>query len=392
MAASDLTLGTKFTATGVKDVVSAIDAIREAVDGLSKGSAKVAKVAKTFTDFHKAEAKATQATKKFGQETESATKKTGKFGEALKKLKGDLNGVINAGKGIAGIGKSMVDLASFPIKEAADFQQGMQNVKAVMFDVTEEGFAKMGAEARKMGEETSATAKQAADALQYLAMAGLDADEATTALAGTLQLAKAGNISMAKAADISTNVLAGLGLEVKDLGRVVDVMAVAAAKSNQNVTELAAAMKIAGPAAKGTGTSMEDMVAILGGLADNGIKASVAGHGTKRMLLSLQDPTAKARKQLKEMGVVLTDSSGKFRGLAPVLADMQKSWEGNDNALMEANRIFGKFTATTAVAAAGAVGATEKFDGMKKALNEASGAGKKCRKHGLIHFGVRSHF
>lgn len=386
MAASDLTLGTKFTAVGATDVVSAIDAIRKAVDGLSKSSAKIAKVAKTFTDFSKAEAKATQATKKFTQETDNATKKTGKFGEALNKLKGDLNGVINAGKGIAGIGKSMVDLASFPIKEAADFQQGMQNVKAVMFDVTEEGFAKMGAEARKMGETTAATAKQAAEALQFLAMAGLDADEATTALAGTLQLAQAGNISMAQAADISTNVLAGLGLEVEDLGRVVDVMAVAASKSNQSVTELGRAMKIAGPAAKGTATSMEDMVAILGGLADNGIKGAQAGHGVKRMLLSLLNPTSKAATQLKEMGISLKDSSGKFKGLAPVLAELQKGWDGNANALAEADKIFGKFTATTAVAAAGAVGATAKFDGMKKALNEASGAGKKMSETRLDSF------
>jgi len=408
---AEAALGTKFTTKGANDVINALDTIKNSMAALDRINASFVKnaaaVNKQFENFNKTAKSAAQNintfvksadiaskstksaseniknagdnVKRTGSEFDKTSKKVGGFSKVIETLNNNFARISQAGNDVANIGQKMIGVLSFPVKEAADFQNKMQAVKAVMADVSEEGFKAMSDEAKRMGATTAATASQAAEALQFLAMAGLDAREATEALSGTLALAQAGNLSMAKAADISTNVLAGLGLEVEELGRVVDVMATAANKSNQSVSELGQAMRIAGPAAKGTNTEMEDMVAFLGGLANAGIKGSNAGHAVKRMLISLLSPTGRAADKLEELNISTEDSEGNFRGLIPILKDLQ----GRQVDLADATEIFGKYTSTAAIAAAGA---TNDIEGLQGAFEQASGAAKKMAKTRLDSF------
>ncbi|MCP4555944.1 MAG: phage tail tape measure protein, partial [Herbaspirillum sp.] len=125
--------------------------------------------------------------------------------------------------------------------------------------------------------------------------------------------------------------------------------------------------KIAGPAAKGTGIEIENVVAVLGGLANAGIKGAEGGNAVKRMLILLQNPTKKARVALAEMGVEVRNADGTFRGLIPVLQDLNAA----EMTLSQSAKIFGLYTGAAAVAASNQA---YEMDGLEKKLLSAAGA------------------
>ena len=74
------------------------------------------------------------------------------------------------------------------IGTGADYESVMARVKAVS-GATADEFRRMGELAIKMGAETEFSTSQAAEAMQYLAMAGLKVDEVMGALPGAMELA-----------------------------------------------------------------------------------------------------------------------------------------------------------------------------------------------------------
>jgi TP901 family phage tail tape measure protein len=251
----------------------------------------------------------------------------------------------------------------------ARFEQSMNKVQAVS-GATAKQMEGLSAIAKEMGSTTEFTASQAADALTFLAMAGLDANQSMEALPGTLQLATAGGIGLAESADIVTNVLAGLGLGVEDLGRVSDVLTATASQANTSVSEMGQAMKVAAPLAAATGVTVEEASAALGVLANNGIKGAEAGTKLRSMLIRLQKPTKEAQTALDSLGVSLTDKDDNFRGLTPILKDLRDAQLG----VSDAAAIFGVQTSGAALAAVNYASDIEKLNGK---LENAAGTTKR---------------
>jgi len=255
--------------------------------------------------------------------------------------------VVNLRNSLAGLGAGIA--LGDVTKTFADFDDKMREVSAVSRAVPAD-IERLTAVAKEMGATTRFSASEAADGLKFLSMAGLDASQSIEALPGTLNLAAAANLELGEAADIVTNALSGMQLPVSELPRVSDAMAYASTRANTSVRELGEAFKIAGPAAKGSGQSLEEVTAVLGGLANNGIKGGEAGNAVKRMLLALQNPTKKARDALERLNVQTLDSAGNFRGIIPVMRDLGKA----NLSLADSSKIFGLYSATAGVAAAGA--------------------------------------
>ena len=83
-------------------------------------------------------------------------------------------------------------------------------------DATVSQFHDLTAAAREVGSTTEHGAIQAAGGLRFLAMSGLDAEEAISALGPASDLATAGMMDLTDAADISTNIMKQFGLEVEE--------------------------------------------------------------------------------------------------------------------------------------------------------------------------------
>lgn len=205
-----------------------------------------------------------------------------------------------------------------------DFQAAMKSVQAVSGATTTE-LEQLTGLAREMGSTTQFTATQAADALGFLSMAGLGVSESMEALPGVLDLAAAGSLELADAADISTNVLAGFGLEINQLGRLNDVLALASSSANTNVQQLGHGFQYVGPVASAAGLSLEETAAALGMMADAGIQGEKGGTALRGALSRLLQPTSQVQDKLDDLGVTIQDSSGKMRPLADIMGDLEEA-------------------------------------------------------------------
>jgi TP901 family phage tail tape measure protein len=208
-----------------------------------------------------------------------------------------------------------VDFLAGSVKSAANFEAAMSRVQAA----TGAAGAEL-AQLKKAAEDASLGSKftsvEAAQGLENLAKAGLNAKESLAALPGVLALAEAGDISLGESATYVTRTIAGLGVAVEDTGRIADVLAKGANASNTSVKGLAEALSYAAPSARSLGLSLEQTVAIIGKFADAGIDASRAGTALNSILSQFKDPASKFREELVSAGITTSKFDLALRQLA----------------------------------------------------------------------------
>lgn len=219
------------------------------------------------------------------------------------------------------ISAALVDLGRQTIAAAAEFEQAITNVAAVSEEArtSSEAFHALRDAAMEMGATTRYTAAEAAGGLQFLAMAGLSAEESIAALPGTLALATAGNLDLARTSDIASNVLTGMGLAAGEMNRVADVMAKTMSTSNVNVDQLGQSFAYAAPQAAQLGITVEELSASFAVMGNSGLQASRAGTSLDNMLASLIDPTRDGASAIEELGISVFDLQGQFVGLPSVI-------------------------------------------------------------------------
>ena len=130
------------------------------------------------------------AGKLLGQLTDSSLSASAKL-NALSDAAGQL-GVTLTATATAG----MAALGTMAVKSFSSFDDAMKQVQATMV-ASEEDMAKLTATAKQMGTDTRYSASEAAEALNYLALAGYNADQACESLPKVLALAQAGGMELA---------------------------------------------------------------------------------------------------------------------------------------------------------------------------------------------------
>lgn len=172
--------------------------------------------------------------------------------------------------------------------------------------------------AKLMGSTTKFTATQAGEALNYMALAGYDAQTSAEMLPKVLDLAAAGAIDLATASDMVTDAQTALGIEMQDMTVFIDQMAKTASSSNTRVQQLGDAILSIGATGRRAKGGFTELNTVLGVLANNGIKASEGGNMLRRVLMGLQENTDK----ISELGVEVYDTSGKMRELPSVFMEL----------------------------------------------------------------------
>lgn len=239
----------------------------------------------------------------------------------VKAVKGLATGALAAGAALGG-------LMGAATKVGMDFEAGMSQVAATMGITKGTGdFTKLSAAAKEAGATTQFSATQSSEALNYLALAGYDADKAVAALPSVLSLAAAGGMELATASDMVTDSMSALGIEATqdNLNAFSDQLAKTAQKSNTSVQQLGEAVLTVGGTAKMLQGGTTEMNALLGIIADNGVKGAEGGTKLRNMILSLTAPTDVASKQLKKLGVSVFDAQGEMRPMNEIMGDLNKS-------------------------------------------------------------------
>lgn len=166
------------------------------------------------------------------------------------------------------------------VKVGMDFESGMSQVAATMGITTSEiasgsqEFEALSQAAKNAGATTKFSATQASEALNYLALAGYDAQKSIDALPKVLNLAAAGGIDLGYASDMVTDSMSALGLETNQLESFVDQLAKASQKSNTSIAQLGEAILTVGGTAKDLAGGTVELNTALGILADNGVKGA----------------------------------------------------------------------------------------------------------------------
>lgn len=220
----------------------------------------------------------------------------------------------------------------------ADFEQQITNAAAKFPGEIRRGteaFAELEAAARQVGATTEFSASQAAGAIDFLAMAGFDAQQSIGALPKIVDLATAANLDLATAADIASDALGQFNMtsedseqQTKNLARIMDVMSRTATTANVTVDGLFETFKEAGPVATAAGQSIETLSSLAGTLANSGIKASQAGTALRAVFGRLQAPTGQAAAVIERLGIQTRDSSGNMLDVIDILGQMGTALDG----------------------------------------------------------------
>lgn len=251
-----------------------------------------------------------------------------KLSEKLKPIGKKMQSIGNA---MADIGKGLTTKLTLPIvgigtaasKIGLEFEASMSNVKALS-GATGEELKSLEVKAREMGASTSKSAKDAADGMGFLALAGWDTQQIIGGIEPVLRLAEAGNMDLAQSADLTANSMSAMGLSVEELPHYLDLVAQAARNSNTDIDEMMQAYIAVGGTLRGLNVPMEESAVILGLLANKGIKGAEAGTALNAVMMNLTAPTGRAAKALDKLNLSAFNGNGEFKGLTNVLMEVKE--------------------------------------------------------------------
>ncbi|HCP3928915.1 TPA: phage tail tape measure protein [Escherichia coli] len=247
--------------------------------------------------------------------------------QAGKELAGNMASVGAAGVGIAAAGTMAGVKLLMPGYEFAQKNSELQAVLGVAKDSAE--MAALRKQARQLGDNTAASADDAASAQIIIAKAGGDAAAIQAATPVTLNMALANRRTMEENAALLMGMKSAFQLSNDKVAHIGDVLSMTMNKTAADFDGMSDALTYAAPVAKNAGVSIEETAAMVGALHDAKITGSMAGTGSRAVLSRLQAPTGKAWDALKELGVKTSDSKGNTRPVFTILKEMQASFEKN---------------------------------------------------------------
>lgn len=218
-------------------------------------------------------------------------------------LAGFQNQVTSLGRAIAG-GLGFYTLSSAitgSVQKMATFQHSMSEVMAITGASGEE-FQKLRNNALDLAGSFKAI--DIARLETELGRLGFSTQEILQATKAIIELATATGEDLSKSAMIAGSTLRAFNLDASNMQRVVDVMASSFNKSALSLDNFGEAIKYVAPVAQAAGVSLEQTTAMLGVLADAGIKGSMAGTSLRKIISDLGQGAAPILAQkLKEMAV-----------------------------------------------------------------------------------------
>ena len=285
--------------------------------------------------------------------------------------------------GVKEISEAVRGLTESVVQEGMSFDSAMGQVSATLlktredFDaetVSVEGFSGSLRElAKEMGAKTKFTATQAGEALNYMALAGYNAQTSAEMLPKVLNLAAAGAMDLATASDMVTGSQTALGIKLQDMTAFIDQMAKTASSSQTTVAQLGDALLSIGATGRSVKGGFTELNTVLGVLADNGSKASEGGNMLRRVLMGLQGNADK----ISELGVEIYDANDKMRDLPSIFMELDAALDklSSDK---KRNQVISDIFSQYSLAGANALLKTsaERWEELGEKIKDSEGAAK----------------
>ncbi len=239
-----------------------------------------------------------------------------------------------------------------PVKKAAEFQEQMSTVQAIS-GATGDDLQLLSEKAKQMGATTKFTAKEAGEAMEYMAMAGWKTKDMMGGIEGVMNLAAASGEELAAVSDIVTDAMTAFGMTADDTTKVVgkdglvkevsnathfaDILAQASSNANTNVGMMGETFKYVAPVAGALGYTAEDTATLIGLMANSGIKASQAGTSLRKIFLGLQGGVELTGDKLGKWQIDVENADGSMRKLKDVTGDLREAFSHMTEAEKAAN-------------------------------------------------------
>ncbi len=285
-------------------------------------------------------------------------------------------GIATTVTAISGMSTALAGVAGYSIKVGSSFEAGMSKVQAVS-GASNEQLQRLSDKAKEMGATTKFSATEAADAMNYMAMAGWKTEDMLNGIDGIMNLAAASGENLATTSDIVTDALTAFGLSASDSTHFADVLAAASSNANTNVSMMGETFKYVAPVAGSLGYSAEDCAVAIGLMANSGIKASQSGTALRSMFSRLAKPSKEVKEAMEKLNISLTDSHGNMKSLDTLMGDLRNSFSGlseSEKAEM-ASSLAGQEAMSGLLAIVNASDAD--FNKLKDAIYGADGASAK---------------
>ena len=280
------------------------------------------------------------------------------------------------GKAVTAVGSALKSVTTSAVSAGMSFENAMSSVAAIS-GATGTNFESLSKKAKEMGASTKYTATEAANAMEYMAMAGWKTEDMLSGIDGIMNLAAASGSDLARTSDIVTDALTAFGKQAKDSGEFADVLAAASANANTNVDLMGETFKYVGSVAGAMGYSIQDISLATGLMANSSIKGSAAGTALRSTITRMAKPTEESSMAMSVLGLSLTDTNGNMKSFGEVMKDMRKGMQGmtEDEKASYAAMLGGQEAMSGLLAIANA--SDEDFNKLSDAINNAAGSAEK---------------
>lgn len=286
-------------------------------------------------------------------------------------------GARNVGMAGVGVATTGVVAGGTLLKPGFDFSLKNSELQAVLgLDKDSADMKALRGQARTLGDNTAASADDAAAAQIIVAKSGADKDGILAQTPAILNMSLANKETMEDNAKLLIGTKSAFGLADDKATHIADVISMTMNKSQATFAGLSDSLTYVAPVAKNAGVSLEETAAMIGALHDNNITGSMAGTGSRAVLSRLQAPSGKAYDAIKELGVKTMDSRGNTRPIFAILREMQASFEKNNLGTGQRSEymkaIFGE-EASSSASVLMAAAASGKLDNLTRLIKDSDG-------------------
>ncbi|MGN1339867.1 MAG: phage tail tape measure protein [Oscillospiraceae bacterium] len=218
--------------------------------------------------------------------------------------------------------QALKSAAEYCYNVGSSFEAAMSQVEAIS-GATGDDLDRLTAKAKELGATTRFSATEAASAMNYMAMAGWDAQQMLDGIGGVMSLAAAAGGDLAGVSDIVTDAITAFGLAAEDVGHFSDVLAAASSNANTNVAMMGETFKYCAPIAGALGFSIEDVSEAIGLMANSGIKSTMAGTALRTTFTKLSEGVTITGEKLGEVEIQTSNADGSMRSLKEILDDLR---------------------------------------------------------------------
>jgi len=196
------------------------------------------------------------------------------------------------------------------------FNKAMSNVSTM----STANISKMSSAVQRMSIEFGKDLVDASNALYNIVSSGYDGSQALDVLRASMKAATAGASDLMSSANAIIATMKSFGLETNDINKILDLQFTALKKGRMTYTELANAIGIFLPAAKSMGSSLEEALGTFAYLTQ-----ILSPDEAKTSLNAIYRSLSQNVDKLKDLGIVLYDSQGRFVGLSNVAQQVAKA-------------------------------------------------------------------